>query len=106
MAHDTNTGWRRIVAQIAQQRRLADAAADEARLIVASGELGLRHAADITQASPAPDKRRSATFAQYRSVRLLPEILSYAMSATAAAALIAAVLLIVGSRGGVVPLLH
>jgi hypothetical protein len=89
----------------ARQRHLARAAADEARLIMVSGELGLRHAADLTHA--AAEKKPQAIFTHAaREVPLRVELLSYAASMVAAAALIAVALLVIGSRGGVMPLLH
>jgi hypothetical protein len=105
MTRDSDRPHRQPVSGTIQYRRVTATAVDEARLIVASGELALRHAAEI--AHTAQEEKSAAVFAPPpRPAPLKVELLSYAVSASVAAIVIAAVLFVAGSRGGVVPLLH
>ena len=88
MRSSRKLGWRRLQPVRSPRVRMARAAAREARLIVSSSELGLRHAADLTH--PATDPVEFFTAA--RPVSLRRELISYALSTLVAALILAAIL--------------
>jgi hypothetical protein len=72
---------------------MARAATREARLIVSSSELGLRHAADLTHSSTGARAGEPVDlFPAARLVSLRHEVISYAASTVLAALNLAAIL--------------
>lgn len=98
------TWWRRLRSSTPRKRRVANAAAEEARLIVSSGELGLRHAAELThptaEQKPTEECRELTLAPVHRQPSLLRDALSYLASIIVAALLLAALMLFVLPRGG------
>jgi hypothetical protein len=92
--------WRRLSAGRSRRQRASRAAAEEARLIVASGELGLRHAAELAHpGAERPERIRLEPSVTVRPPSLLRDALSYLASIVAAALLLAAFMLFVVPTG-------
>lgn len=92
--------WRRMGAGRSRKQRASRAAAEEARLIVASGELGLRHAAELARpGAERPERIRLEPSPAARPPSLLRDALSYLASIIVAALLLAAFMLFVVPTG-------